>query len=116
MSPSSESLPSAMILPHGLRLARWWLVVSFWGCFLVVCVLSIHLALQANPREQAAIQWMHALDLCMPAFWPSGTGPRAPQSLVTGVIPRMTPGDMDLEMHGTVMRVRLQEATGQVVP
>jgi hypothetical protein len=42
-------------------------------------------------RDQAAVHWMRVLDLCQPAFHPSGTARRHPSALPFGIDPRHAP-------------------------
>lgn len=74
-----------------MRRARWVVAVAFVFPLAIAALITVDLLVRADHQDLIACQWMEALDLSSPAFWPAGTVQRNPQALPPGVGLRMSP-------------------------
>ena len=96
-----------------MRKARWIVTAALVFPLAVAAAIAVDLSARASHQDRSARQWMEALDLSSPAFWPAGTLQRFPQALPPGVGLRLSPlfdWDRDGRTNPSLHRSRRQPA------
>lgn len=78
-------------VPGTLKKARLLLALLGMLTFLPLGLLSLDYGMRANNQDRESVRWMRQLDLSVPAFWPSGTGLRHPETRIRAVDRRHGP-------------------------
>ena len=85
-----EQLVSNQIT-HSQRWAYRLIIVALLLPAILFALIAIDMVWRSAHQDQAAVRWMRALDLCVPAFQPSGSPQRHPAALPPGFDLRLSP-------------------------